>query len=248
MSVIEVTEATFQSDVLDRSRELPVVVDFWAEWCGPCRALSPVLERLAVDANGSWVLAKIDVDANPRLAAAAQVQGIPSVRAFRDGVQVAEFTGALPEPDVRRWLEALGPTEADLAVDEGRAAEGTGDFEAAAISYRRALDLSPGHATARSLLAATELRLRSAGTDESELRRRVEADPLDVDAVQALADLEVQNGAVESAFRRLLRVVQSVSDDRRERARLHLLSLFDALPKDDARVAAARRSLSRSLF
>src|SRR4051795_4093658 len=106
-AVVDVTEATFQAEVLDRSFQVPVVLDLWAEWCGPCKQLSPVLERLAGEGGGSWVLAKIDVDANPALAQALRVQGIPAVKAVWQGQLVAEFTGAIPEEQARQFVTEL---------------------------------------------------------------------------------------------------------------------------------------------
>ena len=121
--VVDVTEATFGTEVVERSRQVPVVIDLWAEWCAPCRQLGPVLERLAGEAAGTWVLAKVDVDANPRLAQALQVQGIPAVKAVVDGQIVAEFTGALPEAQVRQWLAQLVAPPAAQPAEPAEPAE-----------------------------------------------------------------------------------------------------------------------------
>ena len=116
---MDVSEATFQTAVLDRSRALPVVVDFWAEWCGPCRQLGPVLELAVAQRAGQLELVKVDVDANPSLARAYQIQGIPAVKAFRDGRVVAEFVGARPAPGVEQFLDSLLPSPADALVRQG---------------------------------------------------------------------------------------------------------------------------------
>ena len=245
---IDVTEQTFQRDVLDRSHEMPVVVDFWAAWCGPCRSLGPVLEKLADEAQGSWVLAKVDVDSNPNLAAAAGVQGIPAVRAFRDGKQVAEFVGALPEPQVRQWLEQLGPSPADLVLRDGFEAEQRGELQASADSYRAALNLDPGHSEARSALARVELQMRAADIDIDELQSRAEADPGDVEAVLALADAHAARGDLMTAFELLLRSVAAADGDDRDRLRKHLVGLLETIPGDDPRAVEVRRALSRLLF
>lgn len=244
---LDVTEATFQTEVIDRSFSAPVVVDFWAAWCGPCRALGPVLEKLASEADGAWTLAKVDVDANQQLSGALGIQGIPAVKAIKDGKIVAEFTGALPEPQVRDWLGKLGPTPAELLVAEGAEAEAEGDLELAADRYRAAVTTEPTNSQARSALSRVELHLR-AGGDEGDLRSRVARSSGDVDAATALADLLATRDDFDGATKVLIEAVRATAGDERDRARTHLLKLLDALPADDPRALAARRSLSLVLY
>jgi putative thioredoxin len=150
--VKDITDDEFQKEVVERSREVPVVVDFWAAWCGPCRVLGPTLERLANEAQGKFVLAKIDVDKSPRHAQAFGVRGIPTVIAFRDGKLVSEFSGALPEESVREFLRKLLPSPADDLVAQ---AEGLGsrDLAGAEALYRRAIAAQEDHASAALGLA-----------------------------------------------------------------------------------------------
>lgn len=256
-NVIDVTEATFATDVVERSREVPVVLDLWAEWCAPCRQLGPVLERLAAEANGAWVLAKVDVDANPRIAQALRVQGIPAVKAIVDGQLVDEFTGALPEPQVRQWLARIGAgagdegavaSGADERIAEAIAAERRGDPDAALAAYRAVLSDFPEDAEARTGVARVELVRRARHADEAALAARLAADPADVGAAVALADLDMVRGRSRQAFGRLLDAVRRTSGEPREVARRHLLTLFDALPADDPASIAARRDLASALF
>lgn len=171
-AVVDVDERNFQQEVLERSREVPVVVDFWAPWCGPCRTLGPILERLAGEANGGFVLAKVNVDNNPRLAQAFGVQGIPSVKAVRDGKLVDEFTGALPESQVRAWLQRLVPAPGASQLDEAAALEVLNPQQAAA-RYQAILQKEPQNPAA--LLGLGRLLLANGDAKGSELLKQVPA-------------------------------------------------------------------------
>jgi putative thioredoxin len=154
---VDVPPGQFEAAVLEESRRRPVVVDFWAPWCGPCRTLGPVLEKLAAAGGGEWLLAKVNVDDDPDLAGRFGVQGIPAVKAFHGGEVVDEFVGALPEARVRSWIEGLVPGPAEAAFAEAQALLEAGREAPAREALARALEAKPGHAGARLALAELEL-------------------------------------------------------------------------------------------
>jgi putative thioredoxin len=255
VAVIDVTEATFQSEVAERSLTVPVVIDFWADWCQPCKQLSPVLERLAVEGAGAWVLAKIDVDANPRLAQAFGVQSIPMVVAVVGGRPVDAFAGVVPEAQVRQWIDALlkaagvqgeAPEDARLvAADEALM---SGDLDAAEQAYKKILAESPADGAAEAGLAHVELARRVRGVDPAAALTAARQAPEDIDAQLLAADIEVITGQAETAYTRLVDVVRRVHGEDRERVRKHLVSLFTVAGPDDPAVSAARRALASALF
>ena len=276
-AVIEVTEQTFNTDVVERSRATPVIIDLWAEWCGPCKQLSPVLEKLAAEADGKWILAKVDVDANPQLAAALQVQSIPMVVAVIGGQLVDGFLGAMPEAQVRQWLgqvlavaEKIGVAPAGSADVEADAAEGAGgyadadqlppafeqaraamergDMDAAARAFEEQLAASPGDPMAKAGLAQVNLIRRVGSYDQARSRREAAKRPGDVQAQIAVADIDLASGRVDDAFDRLLGLIRRTSGEEREQARAHLVGLFDILPPRDPRLNRARATLSALLF
>ena len=253
MTGIDVTEQTFQAEVLDRSRTVPVVVDFWAAWCGPCRALTPILESVASRREGQVVLAKVDTDANPRLSQAFQIQGIPAVKAFRDGQVVDEFVGVQPPAAVERFFDSLLPSEADGLVAEG-------DEDA----LRRALELEPGRADAALPLArmliergerdeALGVLENVAGDFQAEglaarLRLQAQAES-DAQLAAALGPAfdALDAGDTERAIDALIGALGSV-DGHRDDVRRVVVGELDALGPESELARDARRRLAAALY
>ena len=255
VAVIDVTEATFQTEVLERSLTTPVVIDFWAEWCGPCKQLSPILEKLALEDDGAWVLAKVDVDANQRLAQMFRVQGIPMVYAVVGGQPVDAFTGVVPENQLRQWIDTILRTAGmEVAVPEdprmtaADEAMMTGDLDTAEQAYKKILAESPADLAAEAGLAQVGLLRRTAGIDPRAALGKAQANPDDVTDQLLAADLEVLGGRAEQAYARLVGLVRRAGGDDREAVRRHLVSLFTVAGPDDPAVAVARRQLANALF
>ncbi len=192
-TIVDVDSSTFAREVIEESGSRPVVVDFWAPWCGPCRVLGPILERLAEEHGGSFRLAKVNVDENEELASGHEVQGIPAVKAFRDGQIVDEFVGALPETQIRSWLERFVPGPADAKVDLGRSLAAEGRLAESRAAFDEALKLRPRHPAALLELA----RLDTADGDRAMAERHLDLMNPDEapDLAQAVAELRLQLGA-----------------------------------------------------
>jgi putative thioredoxin len=244
--IFDATEADFEQTVIERSRRLPVVVDFWAAWCAPCRQLTPVLEQAVTERAGKLALAKVDTETNQRLAAAFGIQGIPAVKAFKDGRIESEFTGAQPPAVVARFLDALLPSEADALVAAG-----------AEDDLRRALELEPsradaGVALARILVArgeredALSILAEFPGSFAAEglaARLRLEEDEELRAAFAALDDGDQQRG-----LDTLIEAIAGTRDERREDLRRAVVGVLDQLGVEHPVARESRRKLASALY
>jgi putative thioredoxin len=247
MAVIDVTEQDFEREVIERSKSTPVVVDFWAEWCGPCRMLGPILERAAEERDGQLVLAKLDTDANPNLARAFQIQGIPAVKAFKDGRVVDEFVGVQAPANVERFFDGLVPSEADALVASGEEA-----------SLRRALELEP-HRTDAAVALAEHLHRRGERDEAARLLQNVaghfggeglaarirleDQDAVDLDEAFRALD----GGEIERALELLIDAIPG-ADGHKDDVRRVVVSILDRLGVDDPLARDARRRLAAALY
>ncbi|MGH2840488.1 MAG: tetratricopeptide repeat protein [Solirubrobacteraceae bacterium] len=246
MTVIDVSEEDFQTEVIDRSASVPVVVDFWAEWCAPCRQLSPALEKAASDREGKVVLAKIDTDANPDIAQQYDVQGIPAVKAFIEGEIVAEFVGAQAPSQVEEFFDALVPSESQQLLEAG-------DEE----SLRKAVELDPKNVDAAFALAqllyrngdregALELVSNAPGNFRADgLAARIELEDVDDPAVQAAFET-LDEGELEEGLDQLVQALESGSD--KERIRRVIVAILDELGVEHPLARDTRRRMAAALY
>lgn len=261
--IIDVTEASFEADVIAASSVVPVVVDLWASWCGPCKQLSPILEKLAVEYGGRWILAKVDVDAEQQIAAAFRVQSIPTIVAVIKGQVLPLFQGALPEAQVRQYLDELlrvaeqsgvsgsvgagqaaPEPEEDTRWDQAADAIEAGDYDTATALYEQLRAVDPEQAGAA--IAQVALVRRIDGVDPIAALAAADADPTDLALARVAADVQVAQGQPDAAFDRLLTVVRSATD--KAPARDALVELFALVGDADPAVKAARTKLANALF
>jgi putative thioredoxin len=268
--VVEITETNFQAEVVDRSFQVPVLLCFWTARAPVSDQLNASLEALVRADNGSWVLAKVDVDANVRIAQALQVQGVPAVYAVISGQPLPGFEGVLPEAQLREFVDAvvkagqeagLAPAAAapdggaeveadqpeDPRFDAAEAALAEGDYALAAERFQAILDVEPANADAALALRQVALLSRVATHDPAAIAA-AEAAPADVRAQLAAADLTLAGGDADAALRRLLDTLARTAGDERDEVRQRLVDYLDLLGPDDPRVPAARREMARALF
>ncbi|MGZ8772943.1 MAG: thioredoxin [Acidimicrobiia bacterium] len=274
--VKDVDNAAFQSEVVERSKQVPVVVDFWAAWCGPCKVLGPLLEKLAAEFEGGFELAKVDVDSNQALAGRFGVQGIPTVVGFKNGLPVSQFTGALPEHNVRQWLREVVPSEADLlAAAAGDLLDG-GDAEAAERDYRQVLMIDPHHTDAAIGLASLLIdlerseealalltsiqptqeverlqaaaRMGAVDTDAiPQLRERLASKPDNVAVRIELGKALAADQQFEASLDLLLEAV-ALGGETRDAARQGMLDVFEVIGPENELTVSYRRRLANALF
>ena len=255
MTIVDVTEASFQADVLERSLTTPVIIEFLSARSESSKQLASVLEKLAIEGNGAWVFAKVDVDSNPRLAEALQLPGVPAAFVAIGGRLAPGFTGLVPEAQLRPFIaevcQAAGvqvETPSDPRLEAADDALMNGDLEAAEQAYRKVLAESPADAIAEAGLAQVGLLRRVEGVDPAAVLAAAADRPDDIAAQALAADVEVLSGQAEAAYRRLVDLVRRTFGADRETVRQHLVSLFTVAGPDDPAVIAARRSLASALF
>ena len=272
--VLDGTDANF-GDILQISAHVPVLVDLWAEWCGPCKQLTPVLEKLVTELAGRLLMVKVDVDSNPQLAQAFQAQSIPTVAALVGGRPVPLFTGAIPEAEVREILEQLfalaaqqgvtgtasapaplegeepvAPVEPELPPLHKDALDSIerGDYASAIASYKTAIAQDPRDDMAKAALAQVSLLHRLQGKSLDQIRSAAAADPTDLSAQLDVADLDLSGGHIGDAFDRLLELFPDQDAEGKTRVRERMLELFEVVGADAPQVAVARRRLTMLLY